>query len=127
MKTDSQNTPDAALVQAIEGIVAAACTADAPGLAIIVVKDGRVIFRQGYGMAHLELGIPIAPEMVFRLAPPPKHLTAVPILMFAELGTLALDDAITTFLPDYPTPGHPITVEPLLTHPSGIKGSTAMP
>ena len=94
---------------------------DVPGAAIIVVRNGEVIFRKGYGVANLELSVPIKPEMVFRLASVTKQFTAVAILMLAEQGKLSLQDDITKFLPNYPTSGKRITVENLLTHTSGIK------
>jgi CubicO group peptidase (beta-lactamase class C family) len=94
---------------------------------VIVVKDAKIIFRKGQGMANLEFGVPIEPDMVFRLGSITKQFTAVAILMLAEQGKLALDDSISKFLPDYPTHGHLITVEHLLTHTSGIKSYTNMP
>ena len=100
---------------------------DEPGAAVIVVKDGKVLFRKGYGMANLELGVPVEPDMVFRLGSLTKQFTAVGILMLAEQGKLSLSDEITRFLPDYPTKGHKITVEHLLNHTSGIKSYTSMP
>lgn len=98
-----------------------------PGAAVIVVKDGQVIFRKGYGMANLELGIPIAPDHIFRIGSVTKQFTAVAILMLMEQGKLSLSDEITKYLPDYPVHGHKITVEQLLTHTSGIKSYTGMP
>ena len=94
---------------------------DEPGATVIVVKDGKVLFRKGYGMANLELGVPVEPDMVFRLGSLTKQFTAVGILMLAEQSKLSLADEITRFLPDYPTRGHKITVEHLLNHTSGIK------
>jgi CubicO group peptidase (beta-lactamase class C family) len=91
------------------------------------MKDGQQVFRTGYGMANLELGVPITPEMVFRLASVTKQFTAVATLMLIEQGLLALDDPITRFWPDYPNHGHTITVEHLLTHTSGIRSYTDMP
>ncbi|MGH9799457.1 MAG: serine hydrolase, partial [Blastocatellia bacterium] len=44
-----------------------------------------------------------------------------------EQGKLSLSDEITKFLPDYPTQGHKITIEHLLTHTSGIKSYTGLP
>jgi D-alanyl-D-alanine carboxypeptidase len=102
-----------------------------PGAAVIVVKDGQVIFRKGYGMANLELGVANAPDHIFRIGSITKQFTAVSILMLIEQGKLALTDEITKFLPDYPMPtlaqNHKITVEHLLTHTSGIKSYTDLP
>jgi len=95
-----------------------------PGAAVLVKKQGKVILRKGYGLANLELNVPIEPDMVFRLGSITKQFTAVAILMLAEEGKLSLQDEITKFLPDYPTQGKKITVEHLLTHTSGVKSYT---
>jgi len=98
-----------------------------PGAAVLVKKQGKVILRRGYGLANLELNIPIEPDMIFRLGSITKQFTAVAILMLAEEGKLSLQDEITRFLPDYPTQGKKIIVEHLLTHTSGIKSYTDLP
>jgi D-alanyl-D-alanine carboxypeptidase len=99
---------------------------DTPGAAVIVVRDGRVLLRKGYGLAHLELQVPIAPEMVFRIGSITKQFTAVAVLLLARDGKLALDDDLTKFLPEYPTGGRRITIEHLLTHTSGIASYTSL-
>ncbi len=115
------------LAAAINAEMEKAFPANAPGAAVIVVKDGQVVFRKGYGMANLELGVPIEPDMIFRIGSITKQFTAVATLMLMEQGKLALSDEITKFLPDYPTQGHKITIEHLLTHTSGIKSYTGLP
>ncbi|MGH9907107.1 MAG: serine hydrolase, partial [Pyrinomonadaceae bacterium] len=59
-------TSDGDLVRAINESLTQTYKADEPGASVIVVKDGKVIFRKGYGMANLELGVPVEPDMVFR-------------------------------------------------------------
>jgi len=108
--------------RAIDGLMAAAYPADKPGAAILVSKGGRVILRKAYGMASLELGVPMQPEHVFALASISKQFTAAAILKLAEAGKLALDDDITKYLPTYPTHGARVTIEHLLTHTSGLSG-----
>ena len=115
------------LAKKIDAVISEVYKPDQPGAAIIVQKDGKTVFRSGYGMADLELGVPIAPDMVFRLGSITKQFTAVSILMLAQEGKLGLQDEITKFLPDYPTQGRKITVEHLLTHTSGIQSYTDMP
>ena len=110
----------------IDAVMAEVYKPGQPGAAIIVRKDGETIFRKGYGLADLELGVPIEPDMVFRLGSITKQFTAVSILMLAQEGKLGLQDEITKFLPDYPTQGRKITVEHLLTHTSGIQSYTDM-
>ena len=99
----------------------------APGAAAIVVKDGKVVLRKGYGMANLELGVAMAPDMVFELGSVTKQFTAAAILLLQERGKLRVEDDITKYLPDYPTHGATITLENLLTHTSGIPSYTGLP
>jgi CubicO group peptidase (beta-lactamase class C family) len=98
--------------------------ADAPGVAVLVVHNGRVMFRKAYGFADLELRVPLRPEHVFRIASITKQFTAVAILQLAGAGKLSLDDDITRHLPDYPTHGRRIPLTHLLTHTSGVPSYT---
>lgn len=129
MVTHAQSTKlnDAALAKEIDQMLTTTFPADGPGAAVLVLRDGEIILRKGYGLANVELGVPIAPEMVFRLGSVAKQFTAMAILLLAEEGKLALDDDITTYLPDYPTQGQTITIEHLLTHTGGIKDFEFMP
>ena len=122
----AQSAGDDALAKKIDAVMTEVYHPDGPGAAIIVRKDGKTIFRKGYALADLELGVPIEPDMIFRLGSITKQFTAVSILMLAEQGKLGLQDEITKFLPDYPTQGRRITVEHLLTHTSGIQSYTDM-
>jgi CubicO group peptidase (beta-lactamase class C family) len=94
---------------------------------VLVARDGRVLMRKAYGMADLELGVPMRPEHVLRLGSITKQFTAVGVLMLVEEGKVSLGDEITKFFPDYPTQGRHITVEHLLTHTSGIRSYTSIP
>jgi len=115
------------LTSQINALLQKVYKADEPGSAVLVKRQGQVVFRKGYGLADMELGIPVEPDMVFRLGSITKQFTAVAILLLAEQGKLSLQDEITKFLPDYPTHGKTITVEHLLTHTSGIKSYTDLP
>jgi len=118
---------DKELAAQIDKLLSSAYKPDGPGAAVLVKKQGRVILRKGYGLANLELKVPVEPDMVFRLGSVTKQFTAVAVLMLAEEGKLSLQDEITRFLPDFPTQGKKITVENLLTHTSGIKNYTDLP
>ncbi len=107
--------------------LAAAYPAGRAGAAAIVVQDGKVVLRKGYGMANLELAVPMAPDMVFELGSITKQFTAASILLLQERGKLRVEDDITKYLPDYPTHGQTITIENLLTHTSGIPSYTGLP
>jgi CubicO group peptidase (beta-lactamase class C family) len=127
MSSERKILPDEELVKTIDAMMSEYFKPDEPGAAIIVTRNGKPLFRKGYGMANLELGVAIEPHMVFRLGSITKQFTSVCILMLAEQGKLDFQDDITRFLPDYPTQAHTITIEHLLTHTSGIKSYTNMP
>ncbi|MFC5460098.1 serine hydrolase [Massilia niabensis] len=116
-----------ALGAAIDASLKAYYKANEPGATVIVVKDGKTVFRKAYGMADTAANKPMSADMSLRLGSITKQFTAVAILMLAEEGKLALTDDITRFFPDYPTGGKKITVEHLLTHTSGIVSYTGKP
>ncbi len=101
--------------------------ADAPGAAALIVRDGQVVLRKGYGLANVELGVPNTPESVFELGSVTKQFTSAAILMLAEQGKLRLDDELQTYLPDYPKHDAKITLEQLLTHTAGVPNYTNFP
>ncbi|NBB23364.1 serine hydrolase [Runella sp. CRIBMP] len=96
------------------------------GATVLVAQKGKIIYQKAFGQANIELNVPMQPAMVFRIGSITKQFTAVAILQLMEQGKLSLEDEITKFIPDYPTHGHKITVEHLLTHTSGIKSYTDM-
>lgn len=121
----AQSTP-AQLETSIDQLFAEHFKPDAPGAAVLVAQKGKIIYHKAFGMAHLELNVPLRTDHVFRIGSITKQFTAAAILRLAETGKLSLQDELTRFLPDYPTHGKKITVEHLLTHTSGIKSYTGM-
>ncbi|MCF6317826.1 MAG: beta-lactamase family protein [Proteobacteria bacterium] len=99
---------------------------DGPGGVALVVKDGKTLYRKAFGMANLELGVKMKPENVFRIGSITKQFTATAIMQLVEQVKIDLDDDITKYIGDYPTNGHTISIEHLLTHTSGIKNYTDM-
>jgi D-alanyl-D-alanine carboxypeptidase len=114
-------------VARIDALFRAAYPASGPGAAVLVVQDGTPILRKGYGLANVELSVPIRPEMVFRVGSATKQFTSACILKLVEQGRLRLEDPLSKYLPDYPSPAAGVTIEQLLTHTSGIKSATDMP
>ena len=101
--------------------------ADGPGAAVIVVKDNEVVFRSASGMADMELNVSLTPDNVFRLGSITKQFTAAAILLLEEQGKLSTGENINKYLPDYPTQGHTIKIEHLLSHTSGVFNYTRIP
>jgi D-alanyl-D-alanine carboxypeptidase len=116
------------LARRIDAEIGRLYAADQPGAAVLVMKDGQPILRKGYGLASLELNVPIAPEMVFRLGSITKQFTAVAILMLVEQGKLTLDTPLCAVLPECPAVAKDkVTIRHLLTHTSGLASYTDKP
>ncbi len=96
------------------------------GVAALVVKRGKTLFRGGIGLANIDQEDIITPEHLFRIGSITKTFTAVAILQLAEQGKLNISDPIQKYLPEYPTQGQEISIEHLLTHTSGIKTYSGM-
>ncbi len=93
---------------------------NAPGATVLVMRNGEVLLRKGYGLASVELAAPIAADSVFHVASVGKQFTAVALLRLAEQGKVDLHAPLGTYLPDTPPTWAGITLEHLVTHTSGI-------
>jgi len=113
--------------QKIDAMVSSAYGPEAPGISILVAKEGKPIYRKAFGKADLELDVNATPENVYEIGSITKQFTAVAILMLQEQGKLNVQDEITKYIPDYPTQDKKITIHQLLNHTSGIKSYTNMP
>ena len=65
-----------------------------PGLSLLVVKDGKNIVAEGYGLANVELQVPVKPETVFQSGSVGKQFTATAVMMLVEEGKIGLDDPL---------------------------------
>ena len=91
-----------------------------PGMAVAVLRHGKVEFLEGFGVSNLEHQVPVKPETVFQSGSLAKPFTATTIMILAEEGRLSLDDAITKHFPDSPESWAGITIRHLLSHTSGM-------
>jgi D-alanyl-D-alanine carboxypeptidase len=94
--------------------------ANLPGAAVLVMKDGVTLLDKGYGLANVELQVPIRPGHVFYAASVGKQFTAAAIMRLVEDGKLTVQAPIRQFFPNVPASWDGITVEHLLHHTSGI-------
>jgi CubicO group peptidase (beta-lactamase class C family) len=111
----------AALTAKVDQLFAQWDKPDTPGCALGVIKDGQIAYRRNYGMASLELGVPISTSSVFNVGSMAKQFTAMSILMLAEQGKLSLDDSAQKYLPELANLGTPITIRQLIHHTSGLR------
>ena len=118
---DAQQPLPPAVVEQIDAVFAGYDSRYSPGCAAAVVRDGRIVFEKGYGMADLQHDVPITPASIFHVASISKQFTAMAIVLLAEEGRLKLDDDIRTYLPEVPDLGHRITIRHLIHHTSGLR------
>lgn len=74
---------------------------DVPGFSLAIVRDGEVIYAQGYGVRDISTGEPVTPETQFFIGSVTKSFTALAIAQQVDAGTLDLDTPITEYLPDF--------------------------
>ncbi|SHF92165.1 CubicO group peptidase, beta-lactamase class C family [Flavobacterium fluvii] len=118
---NGQSKEDKQLVKNLDGLISEKFNSVSPGCAVLVAKKGQVIYEKGFGTANIELNVPMRPEMVFRIGSMTKQYTAIAVLQLVEQGKISLQDSIQKFIKNFPSKGHAITIENLLTHTSGIK------
>jgi CubicO group peptidase (beta-lactamase class C family) len=92
-----------------------------PGCALGVIRDGNFVYKRGYGLASLELGVPLTPESVFYMGSVSKQFTAASVVLAAEQGYLSLDDDVHKYVAELPNYGRPITLREMLHHTSGLR------
>lgn len=91
-----------------------------PGLALAVIRDGRIVKAGGYGFADLEQRVPVTADTVFEIGSMTKPFTAMAIMLLVEDGKLGLEDTAGKYLPALPSAWKAVTIRQLLTHTSGI-------
>jgi len=118
----AQAEPD--LTAQLDALVAPHFDANAPGAAVLVTKGDQILLRKGYGLADVEMGVPMRPDFVFRLGSVTKQFTAAAILILADAGKISLGDDVRKYVPEYRSR---VTLEQLLTHTSGVPDFTDQP
>jgi CubicO group peptidase (beta-lactamase class C family) len=112
--------PSAALGPEVDAIFAG-MDGKAPGCAVSVSQDGKLLVRRAYGAASLELDVPIAPETIFEAGSASKQFVAATVLRLVREGRIGLSDDIRKYLPEMPDYGAVITIADLLHHTSGLR------
>ncbi|MEO1279000.1 MAG: serine hydrolase domain-containing protein, partial [Planctomycetota bacterium] len=90
------------------------------GVAVGVIREGRVMYTAGYGLADRENKVPVTTETMFRWASVSKPVTAIAAMQLVESGKLDLQRDVREYVPEFPDKGAPITMEQLLSHLGGI-------
>lgn len=96
-----------------------------PGAATVIVKDGRIVWMQAYGLADIGNAVPVRDTTLFLLASMSKLFTGTAAMQLHQGGQLTLDDDVnqhlpfTLTIPGFPT--DPVTIRQLMTHTSSIQ------
>lgn len=116
---------DAKLEAAVDRIAAEHLTKPgAVGLSVAIARKGEVVLAKGYGRADLEFDAPANAETCFRIGSVTKQFTAALVMKLVERKTLALDDDLSKWVPEFPLQGKHVTLRQLLQHTSGIPSYT---
>src|SRR6185312_8300239 len=99
-------------------------TFDVPGIAVAVVKDGKIIHEKGYGVRSLNTGQKVDEHTQFGIASNSKAFTVVSLGILVDEGKLKWDDKVTDYIPEFklyaPYVTEDFTIRDLLTHRSGL-------
>ena len=99
----------------------------APGLAVSVVKDGRVVFAKGYGVREVGKAATFDTSTVSAIASTTKAITAAAMGILVDEGKLKWDDPVAKYLPSFqlydPYVTREVTLRDLLTHRAGLGNS----
>src|SRR5262249_39948468 len=97
---------------------------DVPGLALAIVKDGRVVLAKGYGVRKLGEPAQVDEHTLFGIASNTKAFTSAALAMLVDEGKISWDDPVTKHLPTFqlydPYVTREMTIRDLLTHRSGL-------
>lgn len=112
---------DAKAAKAMNALFAKRHKADAPGCVAGVYRNGEILNTSAYGMANLELGVPLSAKSVLDIGSTSKQFTALSALLLERDGKLSLDDDIRKYVPELPEYASRITLRQLLQHTGGVR------
>jgi serine beta-lactamase-like protein LACTB len=92
-----------------------------PGVSVAVGIGGDIVWVEGFGFADLEKRVPVTPNHRFRIGTASKVLTSAAAGLLLEKGRLKLDDAIQTYVPEFPEKQWPVTLRQLMGHVGGVR------
>jgi len=92
-----------------------------PGISIAVSLQGRIILSEGVGWAELENRVKADGRTVHNIGSVSKAMAVTAVMQLVQRGEVRLDDPIQKYAPYFPEKSHPVTIEHILTHTSGIR------
>ncbi len=106
-------------VATLDDLFHAVNRSDTPGLVVGVAHHGKHVYRRGFGLASVELGVANTPWTRMRIGSTSKHFTCLAILLLAEEGKLDIDASVRAYMPELPPLKAEPTLRQLMTHTGG--------
>jgi CubicO group peptidase (beta-lactamase class C family) len=91
-----------------------------PGAALLVVRRGKIERAEGFGLANVELQVPVKAETIFQSGSMGKQFTATAVMMLVGEHKVALEDSLLKYFSDGPASWKEVTVRELLSHTAGF-------
>jgi CubicO group peptidase (beta-lactamase class C family) len=94
-----------------------------PGLAIVVVRDGKVAYQEGFGVTEVNKGAPVGANTLFKVGSISKSITALAVALLVQEGKVKWDDSLSSHIPEL-TEANPLvarlTIRQILSHQTGL-------
>ena len=114
-------SPHVAAADPVDDIVTAELKRQGvPGASVAIVRDGKIVKTEGYGLANAELNVRATSQAVYQIGSVSKQFIAAGIMLLVQDGKMSLDDKASKYLAPTPAAWQAITVRHLLTHTAGI-------
>lgn len=120
-RSSAQQPSTSDLTARVDKVFVAVDKPTSPGCSLAVMKDGKIVYKRGYGIADLDHDVPVRPDTSFHAASLSKQFTAFSVLLLAQQGKLSLDDKVQKYITELREFEQPITIRHLLHHTSGLR------
>ena len=113
-------------IRKADSLVSTYSKSSEPGMAVGIIKDGKVFYKKTFGLSNLEDRIPITDSTAFDIASVSKQFTAFVALLAEKEGRLSLEDDIRIYLPELKNLPYKITIRQLANHTHGLPDFTSI-
>lgn len=110
----------------IDAVFASMANTQSPGCAVATIRDGRLDYARGYGMADIKRGVPITTKTAMNLGSATKQFTAAAINLLAAERRLTLDDDVKKYVQELPRYDATVTIRQLMNHTSGVRDHSSL-
>jgi CubicO group peptidase (beta-lactamase class C family) len=125
ISAETMAQPNQAITNSLDSVFQSWFKPNEPGGAVLLVKDNKIIYQKGFGIADVKTKEPITSKTLFNIGSISKTFVAYGILALAKEGKLSMDDNLYQYFPDFKNKAiaQKVKLYHLLTHTSGIPDS----